>query len=84
MSDSKEATDALSDQINAAMDEDESPIPTSFPSMMSFRAESEEIPPEESRYILVAHKNCFPEKNIFSYAELRVLLTEGIQISIKK
>lgn len=84
MSDSTEATDALSDQINDAMEADEAPVPTSFPSMMSFRAESEEIPPEESRYILVAHKNCFPEKNIFSYEELRTLLTQGIQVSVKK
>ena len=52
--------------------------------MMSFRAESEEVAPEESRYILVAHKNCFPDKNIFTYAELKELLAAGTQVSVKK
>ncbi len=81
---SDENTDALSDQINDALDADDAPAPTSFPSVMSFRAESEEIAPEESRYILVAHKNCFPDNNVFTYAELRELLATGTQVSVKK
>lgn len=80
----EEEFDALGEQINEALEADSQPSPPQFPAFMSFSAEHTEIPPEESRYILVAHKNCFPEKNIFSYEELKDLLQRGIQVTVKK
>lgn len=76
----------LEEQIQKQIaDKQNAPSVPGFPKFVAFRAESEEIPPQESRYIVVGFKNFFPEKNIYSWDEIQELPSKyGVQVSVKK
>lgn len=76
--------DALDAQIKATLENELPPPAVRSSAKVQFRAENEELAPQDTRYVVVAHQNYFPDKNIYTWDEIKDLFSEGIQVAVKK
>jgi len=84
LSDASSGLAALGAQIEETLRTDSSSPVARSSAKVQFRAENEELPPQDTRYVVTAFQNHFPEKNVYSWAEIQSLFEAGVQVAVKK